>query len=87
MIFCSREDEEIKEYLLYWASPRASISLIKVARSLAFLEWRDFVIPEDIKEMIKPVLRHRIILSYEAIAEWITPDMVIDKILNKVEIK
>jgi hypothetical protein len=37
--------------------------------------------------MIKPVLRHRIILSYEAIAEWITPDTIIDKILNKVEIK
>ena len=87
LIFCSREDKEIKEYLLYWASPRASISLIKVAKSLAFLEWRDFVIPEDIKEMIKPVLRHRIILSYESIAEWITSDMVIDKILNKVEIK
>jgi len=87
IIFYSRENEEIKEYLLYWASPRASIALIKVAKALAFLEWRDFVIPEDIKEMIKWVLRHRIILSYEAIAEWITPDMVIEKIINKVEIK
>lgn len=87
LIFCSRNDLELKEYLLYWASPRASIALIKVVKAIAFLEWRDFVIPEDVKEMIKPVLRHRIILSYEAIAEWITPDMIIDKILNKVEIK
>jgi MoxR-like ATPase len=87
LVFCSRNDEEIKEHLLYWASPRASIALIKVAKALAFLEWRDFVIPEDIKEMIKPVFRHRIILSYEAIAEWITPDYVIDKIINKIEIK
>lgn len=87
LVFCSREDEEIKEFLLYWASPRASIALIKVAKALAFLEWRDFVIPEDIKEMIKPVFRHRIILNYEAIADWITTDYVIDKIINKTEIK
>ena len=87
LVFCSRDDKEIKEYLLYWASPRASIALIKVSKAMAYLEGRDFVIPEDIKEMIKPVLRHRIILNYEAIAEWITPDMVIDIILNKVEIK
>ncbi len=87
IIFCSREDKEIWEHLLYWASPRASIALIKVAKAVAYLEARDFVIPEDIREMIKPVLRHRIILSYEAIAEWITPDMVIEKIISKVEIK
>ena len=87
LTFCSRNDKEIKEFLLYWASPRASIALIKVIKALAFLEWRDFVIPEDVKEMIKPIFRHRIILSYEAIAEWVTPDMVIEKILNKVEIK
>lgn len=87
LVFCSREDKEIKEYLLYWASPRASIALIKVSKALAFLEWRDFVLPEDVKEMVKPVLRHRIILNYEAIAEGITPDNVIDKIISKVEIK
>lgn len=87
LIFCSRNDVEIKQYLLYWWSPRASIALIKVAKANAFLEWRDFVIPEDIKYMLKWILRHRIILNYESIADWITPDDVIDKILNKVEIK
>ena len=87
LIFCSRENKEIKRYLIYWASPRASIWLIKTSKVLAFLSGRDFVIPEDVKEMIKPIFRHRIILSYEAIAEWVTPDMVIEKILNKVEIK
>ena len=65
LIFYSRNNQEIKEYLLYWASPRASIALVKVSKALAFLNWRDFVLPEDVKEMIKPVLRHRIILSYE----------------------
>lgn len=87
LVFYTRNDEEIKEFLLYWASPRASIALIKTAKALAFLNWRDFVLPEDIKEMIKPVLRHRLILSYEAIAEWITPDNVIEKITNNVKIK
>ncbi len=87
LIFCSRNDEEIKKYLLYWASPRASIALIKVAKANAFLEWRDFVIPEDIKFMFKWVLRHRVILNYESIADWISPDTVIEMILNKVEIK
>lgn len=87
LVFCSRDDEDIKKYLLYWASPRASIALIKVSKALAFLEWRDFVIPEDVKEMIKPVFRHRLILNYEAIAEWINTDYVIDKIINKIEVK
>jgi len=87
LVFCSREDKEIKEYLAYWASPRASIALVKVVKAIAFLEWRDFVIPEDVKEMIKPVFRHRIILNYEAIADWITSDMVIDKIISKIKIK
>jgi len=87
LVFCSRNDTEIKEYLLYWASPRASIALIKTAKANAYLEWRDFVIPEDVQAMLYWVLRHRIILSYEAIADWINPDTVIEKILNKVEIK
>lgn len=87
LIFYSRNDSKIKEYLLYWASPRASIALIKTSKALAFLSWRNFVLPEDVKEMIKPVLRHRLILSYEALAEWITSDNVIDIILNNVKIK
>jgi MoxR-like ATPase len=69
LIFSSRENEEVQEYLLYGASPRASIGLIKTAKVLAFLSGRDFVLPEDIKEMAFPVLRHRIILSYESVAE------------------
>ena len=87
LIFTSRNDSEIKNILSYWASPRASIALIKTSKAIAFLNWRDFVLPEDVKEMIKPVLRHRIILNYEAIADWITADMVIDKIIAKVKIK
>jgi MoxR-like ATPase len=84
LVFCSRDNKEIKKYLLYWASPRASIALAMTSRVLAFLRGRDFVIPEDIKEMVFPVLRHRIIMSYESLAEWITPDRVIEKILGLV---
>ncbi|MDD2870676.1 MAG: MoxR family ATPase [Candidatus Gracilibacteria bacterium] len=87
LIFCSRDDLEIKEYLMYGASPRASIALIKVAKANAFLEGRDFVIPEDVICMLKGVLRHRLILNYESIADGITTDMIIDKILDKVQIK
>lgn len=86
IIFCSRENEEVRKHLLYGASPRASIGLIKTAKVLAFLSGRDFVVPEDIKEMAFPVLRHRIILSYESIADRINADDVIQIILESVSI-
>lgn len=87
IVFLTRESDFTKKYLAIWASPRASISLIKAAKAHAFLQQRDFVIPEDIKEMIFPVLRHRIILSYEQIAQGLTTDQVISEILDHVEIK
>jgi MoxR-like ATPase len=60
--------------------------ILKSAKALAYIEGRDFVIPEDIKEVSYGVLRHRIILSYEALAEDITADMVIQKVLENIEI-
>ena len=87
IVFFTRKQEIKRKYLAYWASPRASIALIKTAKVLALLEWRDYVIPEDINEMAYLVLRHRLILSYEMIAEWVTTDNVIDDILKKIEIK
>lgn len=83
----SRSQEFTQKDLILWASPRASIALIKTAKTLAFLNWRDFVIPEDIKEMAFPVLRHRLILSYEAIADDISSDQIISRILDSVIIK
>ena len=87
IVFLTRDTHFTQKYLAIWASPRASISLIKAAKAHAFLQDRDFVIPEDIKEMIYPVLRHRIILSYEQIAQGLTTDQVITEILDHVEIK
>ncbi len=70
----------------YGASPRASIYLLTAARALAFLKRRGFVIPEDIKELTYDVLRHRIILTYEAEAEELTTDDIIKRVLEGVEV-
>lgn len=87
LVLLTRDKTFSDKYLAVWASPRASISLSKAVKAYAFLQWRDFVLPEDVKEMIYPVLRHRIILSYEQIAEGITTDMVIDELLQNVTVK
>ncbi len=91
LIFATREPEkygltELKGMIRFGASPRASINLTTTARALAFLKRRGFVIPEDIKELAADILRHRIILSYEAEAEDVTTDDVVQKILAGVEV-
>ncbi len=70
----------------YGASPRASIAMAQAARALAFLRRRGYVIPEDVRAVCSDVLRHRIGMSYEAEAENVTPEDVIDKILHTVEV-
>ena len=77
---------DLKGMVRFGASPRASINLTTTARALAFLKRRGFVIPEDIKELAPDILRHRIILSYEAEAEEVTTDDIIQKILAGVEV-
>lgn len=79
--------ENLKKYIDFWASPRWWISLIKGAKALAFLNWRDFVIPEDIKKIAINILQHRIILSYEAIVDEIDEKKVINEILKNISIK
>ena len=90
MVFATRLPEkyglpDLKSYISFGASPRASINLSIAARAMAFLKNRAFVIPEDVKEIAKDVLRHRIGLSFEAEAEEITSDDIIDKILSKIQ--
>jgi MoxR-like ATPase len=70
----------------YGASPRASINLLVAARAMAFLRRRGFVIPEDIKELAPDVMRHRVILSYEAEAEELTTDDIVKRVLEGVEV-
>lgn len=90
IVFASRFPEEydisVSNWISYGASPRASISLAATARAHAFMEGRGFVIPHDIKSMAPDVLRHRIILSYEAEAKDKTQDEIIAMILRGIEI-
>ncbi len=90
MVFATRFPEqyglsELKNYISFGASPRASINLAIAARTFAFLKNRAFVTPEDVKEIAKDVLRHRIGLSFEAEAEEISTENIIDKILSKIQ--
>ena len=78
--------EDLANWIEYGASPRASIALDRCARAHAWLNGRDFVAPEDIQEMAHDVLRHRIILSFEAEAEGITKDKFIDTLLSRVAV-
>ncbi len=70
--------------IAFGASPRATLAFAHVARGNAFLEGRPFVIPEDIKAVAKDVLRHRLLLTYEAAAEQVSPDHVIEQVLRAV---
>lgn len=80
------ETREESEDIICGASPRASIALVKASKANAFLEGRDFVMPSDIKKVIYDILRHRIILSYEAEANDKKVEEVIDEIINEIEL-
>jgi MoxR-like ATPase len=68
----------------YGASPRASIHLIESARALGFLRGRDYVLPEDVTDMAPDVLRHRLVLTYEAYAEGLTPDQIVHRVMQHI---
>ena len=78
--------EELEAYIEFGASPRASIDMYKASRAIAYLKGKDYVSPMEIAYIAKEILRHRIILSYEAQAEEITQDEIIEKILAAVPI-
>jgi len=78
------KNSEYSKYISYGASPRASIALHIAAKAEALMEGRNYVIPEDVRVVVYPVLRHRIILNYEAEAEKITTEDIIKHILTKV---
>jgi MoxR-like ATPase len=72
--------------IAFGASPRATLALSEASRALAFLRGRGYVVPEDVKEIAHDVLRHRILLTYEAEAENVTTDTVVSRILERVEV-
>ncbi len=77
---------ELKRYITYGASPRASINLILTARALAFVRGRDYVLPEDVTDMALDVLRHRIVLSFEALSDDVTSDAILRTILDRIPV-
>ncbi len=77
---------ELADFVSYGASPRATLALLGTARAHAFLQGRGYVVPEDVKEVAPDVLRHRVLLGYEAEAENVTSDQVIARILERVEV-
>ena len=77
---------ELGDFVAYGASPRATLALLAAARGHAFLQGRGYVVPEDVKSVAPDVLRHRVLLTYEAEAENVTSDQVISRILERVEV-
>jgi MoxR-like ATPase len=73
---------DLAKYLSFGASPRASINLIEGARALAFLRGRTYVLPEDLTDLVLDVFRHRLVLTYEALAEAVTADRLIQRIMQ-----
>ena len=91
LVFATRQPKdyglhEVAQYIDFGASPRASINMNMAAKAVAFFDQRDYVLPEDVKEVAEDVLNHRIILNYEAEAEGIGTKDVIRNILSKVPI-
>jgi MoxR-like ATPase len=78
--------ESLKSLIAFGASPRATIHLAQAAKAYAFLDGRGYVTPDDVKAVAKDVLRHRVIITYEAEAEDLTPDEIIDRVLQGVAV-
>jgi MoxR-like ATPase len=77
---------ELARYITYGASPRASINLILTARALAFVRGRDYALPQDVLDMARDVIRHRLVLSFEALSDDVTSDAILSTVLARVPI-
>ena len=89
VVFATRVPEQlgmndVKSWIAFGASPRASLGIIAAARSLALVRGRDYVIPQDVIEVIPDVLRHRLVLTYDALADEISSEVIINRILQTV---
>jgi MoxR-like ATPase len=78
--------KELEHYIMFGASPRASINLILTARALAYMRGRNYALPQDVTDMAFDVMRHRIVLSYEALSDSVTGDDLLKKILDRIPI-
>jgi MoxR-like ATPase len=77
---------DIAKYLTFGASPRATIGLIEGARALAFMRGRNYALPEDMTGLVGDVMRHRLVLSYEALAEGLDADAIIQRVMKRIPV-
>jgi len=75
---------ELAQHILFGASPRGPISLVQAARALALMHGRDYVVVDDLRALAKDAMRHRLVLSYQALAEEVSPDAILDRVLAQV---
>jgi MoxR-like ATPase len=78
--------EDLKDFIAFGASPRGPISLVQASRALALVRGRDYVLAEDLRALAKDALRHRLVLTYQALAEEVTPDAILETVLAAVPI-
>jgi MoxR-like ATPase len=78
--------QRLAAYIAYGASPRGPISLVQAARALALVRGRDYVLAEDLSALVKDALRHRLVLTYQALAEEVSPDSILDEVLAAVPV-
>jgi MoxR-like ATPase len=78
--------QDIAKYITYGASPRASINIVLTARALAFMRGRNYVLAQDLSDVAPDVLRHRIVLSYEALSDDVTSDSLIAKVMERIPV-
>jgi MoxR-like ATPase len=81
-----RPPEDMKDYIAFGASPRGPISLVQSSRALALVRGRDYVLAEDLQELVKDALRHRLVLTYQALAEEMAPDTILDRVIATVPV-
>jgi MoxR-like ATPase len=90
LVFATRNpepvDPELRQFIRVGGSPRATINLTLAARAAALLDGRTYVTPDDVKRIALDVLRHRILLTYEAEAEEVTTDQIVERVLGKVPV-
>jgi MoxR-like ATPase len=75
---------ELAKYISYGASPRGPISLVQGARALALIRGREYAVVDDLQALVRDALRHRLVLSYQALAEEVSPDSILDQVLAAV---
>src|SRR5512139_71528 len=91
MVTATREPEQVglkdlRRYIMFGASPRASINLILTARALAYVRGRKYALPQDVLDMALDVMRHRVVLTYEALSDNISGDDILNKVLDRIPI-